>query len=74
MEEQALAVLASLHPVVAVVLAVLGLVVVVSQAVVLLTPSTKDDEFWEKMLAVPFLGGIIKALAVRAPIQKKPKE
>lgn len=66
-----LTLLASKFPVIGVVLAVLGALVVAGQVVVTLTPTTADDEAWAKIKAIPVLGQIIAALAAFAPIQKK---
>lgn len=63
--------LAKLHPIVPVVFAILGMLVVVGQTVVWMTPSKADDEAWEKIKKVPVLGNIISALANFAPLQKK---
>lgn len=49
----------------------LGSLIVLAQVVVPLTPSTADDEAWEKVKTIPVLGGLIKALVKLAPIQKK---
>ena len=49
----------------------LGTLVIVAQAVVVMTPSHKDDEAWEKILNIPVLGNLLKALSKLAPIQKK---
>lgn len=53
------------------VLVILGCLVVIGQVVVALTPSTADDAAWEKLQAIPVLGGFLKALAMFAPLQKK---
>lgn len=71
MEAALVAFLAGLHPVVAVVLVVLGTLVVIAQAIVAITPSKADDLAWEKIKAIPFLGAVLSALAAMAPIQKK---
>ena len=71
MELSLIAYLSSLNPWVALVLGLLGAVVVVAQVVVALTPSKADDATWEKIKAMPVLGGILSALASLAPIQKK---
>jgi len=71
MELSFLQMLASLHPAVPIVLAVLGVLVVVGQAVVALTPSKSDDLAWEKIKQVPILGAVLSALASFAPLQKK---
>lgn len=57
----------------AAVLVFLGLFVVVGQALVLLTPTKKDDAVMEKLHGLPLLGGLLKALEAFAPLQKKDK-
>ena len=69
-----IAFLAGLHPIVPFVLMGLGSVVVIGQAVVVVTPSPDDDAWLAKVYNVPILGPFLKALAAFAPIQKKPKE
>jgi len=74
MEEQLLElVLNALGPIGLVIASALGGLVVIGQAVVTITPSTADDAAWEKLMSIPILGGILKAIASFAPIQKKPK-
>ena len=63
--------LASLHPIVPVVLAALGCLVVLGQTVVALTPSAADDALASKLEALPLVGPLLKALASFAPIQRK---
>jgi hypothetical protein len=63
--------LAGLHPAVQVSLAALGGLVVLGQAIVILTPSKADDEAVSKIEAMPIVGPVVKALAAFAPIQKK---
>lgn len=63
--------LASLHPIVPVVLAGLGGLVVIGQVYVAVTPSKSDDGALAKLEGIPVLGGLLKALASFAPIQKK---
>jgi hypothetical protein len=58
-------------PVLGMVFALLGLLVVAGQALVLITPSTADDAAWEKIKAMPVIGQIISAVIAFAPIQKK---
>ena len=58
-------------PLAAAIALVLGTLVVLGQVVVPLTPSTKDDDAWAKLLAVPVLGKVLLALVAFAPIQKK---
>lgn len=71
MEAALVAFLAGLHPVVSIVLMVLGVLVVIAQTVVAITPSKADDAAWEKIKAIPFLGAVLSAVAAMAPIQKK---
>lgn len=71
MEFSFIQMLAGLHPAIPVVFAILGILVIVGQAVVVMTPSKKDDEAWEKIKAIPVLGGVLSGLANFAPIQKK---
>ena len=35
------------------------------------TPSKADDDAWDKLMAIPFLGAALKALTNFAVIQKK---
>lgn len=58
-------------PLVGLILALLGALVVIGQAVVVMTPSTDDDVAWEKIKAMPLIGALIAALVSFAPIQKK---
>lgn len=69
--EQFLEMLAGLHPVIPVVLAVLGSLVLIGQAYVAITPSQDDDAWFAKLEAVPLLGTLLKALKSFAPIQRK---
>lgn len=71
MEYEFLINLAKQYPVVGSVLMGLGALVVVGQCVVVITPTKKDDEAWEKIKAFPIVGHLISALANFAPIQKK---
>lgn len=68
-----LAWLSGLSPIVPVVLAALGALVVLGQAYVALTPSQSDDAFYAKLEAIPLLGAILKALVAFAPIQRRDK-
>jgi hypothetical protein len=63
--------LAAKFPIVTLIAAVLGMLVVVGQAVVVMTPSKADDEKWEQIKAMPIIGQLISALVNFAPIQKK---
>lgn len=58
-------------PGLATVLMVLGTLVVIGQIIVAATPSLEDDKAWEKIKAVPLIGGLLQAVASFAPIQKK---
>lgn len=69
--EEIVVALALKFPVVGLVLAALGLLVVVGQVVVVLTPTKKDDEAVARWQAIPILGQILAILAKFAPIQKK---
>lgn len=66
-----LAYLASLNPIVPVIFAGLGMVVVAAQAFVALTPTPADDNFMAKIDAIPVLGAILRGLRKFAPIGKK---
>lgn len=66
-----LAWLSGLSPWIPLVLALLGILVIAGQAVVVITPSQADDAAVSKLLSVPILGGVLKALAEMAPIKKK---
>lgn len=63
--------LVGLSPVALLVASILGTLVVLGQAIVLLTPSKSDDEAWAKLMAIPVLGPVLSALANFAVIQKK---
>lgn len=58
-------------PVLGLILAGLGALVVTGQAIVLITPSKADDAAWEKLKAIPLVGQIVSVLVNFAPIQKK---
>jgi len=58
-------------PIVALVLGVLGCLVIVAQAVVIMTPSKKDDEMLDAVQKSSIGGLLLKALVAFAPIQKK---
>lgn len=62
---------AAQYPIVAMVLAALGSLVIIGQAVVALTPSKSDDAAWEALKAKPIIGPILAALSSFAVIQKK---
>lgn len=61
------------YPVVLLVLTGLGLLVVVAQVVVALTPGKKDDEFLAKIEGNAFGKKIMALLASFAPVQKSQK-
>lgn len=63
--------LAGKYPIVMLIAMALGALVVFGQAIVVLTPTKKDDEAWEKIKSIPLVGQIVAALANFAPIQKK---
>ena len=72
MEFEALIVmLAGKFPIVTLIASVLGMLVIVGQAVVMITPSKKDDEALAKFEAMPIVGPSLVALKKFAPIQKK---
>lgn len=58
-------------PSVALILAALGALVVFAQAIVLISPSKSDDAVLDKIMAVPVVGALVKALVSFAPIQRK---
>lgn len=63
--------LVGLSPVALLVASILGTLVVLGQAIVILTPSKSDDEAWANLMAIPVLGSVLSALANFAVIQKK---
>jgi len=65
--------LAGLHPIVPLVLAGLGGLVVAGQAYVMVSPSKDDDAWLAKIEAMPVVGSILRGLKAFAPIQKKDK-
>lgn len=66
-----LSLLAGLHPLVPVVLSVLGSLVVAGQAYVAITPSPNDDNWLANLESKPLLGDFLRAVRAFAPIQKK---
>lgn len=66
-----LALLTGKFPIVSLILAGLGTLVVLGQAVVLMTPSPKDDEAVAKIFTIPLLGPVLSVIAKFAVIQKK---
>lgn len=69
--ESFLIVLAGLHPLIPVVLAGLGGLVVLGQAYVAITPTQDDDAWFAKLEGLPIIGGLLLALKSFAPIQRK---
>lgn len=63
--------LSGLTPWVKYILISIGGLVIVAQGVVLITPSPLDNAFVDKILNIPVLGGLLKALGKMAPIKKK---
>lgn len=63
--------LADKFPIAALILGILGLLVVVAQAVVLMTPSKADDAILEKIEKNSIGGFLLKVLVSFAPFQKK---
>jgi len=66
-----LALLVDKFPIAGLVLGGLGALVVLGAAVVALTPSKSDDAAYEKVMGIPILGPILKAIAAFSPIAKK---
>jgi len=69
--EALLLMLAGQYPWLMLVLAGLGSLVVIAQAIVTLTPSKKDDEALEGLISSGVGSVIYKALTAFAPIKKK---
>jgi len=63
--------LAGLHPVVHVVLVVLGSLVVLGGVYVKLTPTQSDDAWFAKLEAIPVLGALLRALVKFSPVARK---
>jgi hypothetical protein len=61
--------LQNLNPIVHVVIVVLGMIVVVGTAVDKLTPD--GGKFTDKIMAIPILGQLLKALAAFSPFNTK---
>ena len=61
------------YPVLLVVLTVLGLLVVLAQVIVFITPSKKDDELLAKIEANPIGKKLVNLFVSFAPIQKSQK-
>jgi hypothetical protein len=62
--------LAGQYPLVAAILVALGGLVVIGQAVVVATPSTEDDKWWDGLKSKPLIGPLIALLANFAPFHK----
>lgn len=60
-------------PIVSTILVVLGLIMVLAQVIVVLTPTKKDDEFLEKLEANSIAKKLIDLFVSFAPIQKSAK-
>ncbi|MEM5807998.1 MAG: hypothetical protein QW818_02595 [Candidatus Aenigmatarchaeota archaeon] len=58
-------------PILMLVLAGLGTILIVAQVIVLMTPSKEDDKFLDKIRSFPFLSGILNFIESFAPIQKR---
>jgi len=71
--EMLLAELITKYPVVLLALTIVGLLVVVAQVVVMMTPSKKDDELMAKIEANPIGKKLISIFVSFAPIQKSQK-
>jgi len=63
--------LSGLHPMVPLVLAGLGSLVIVGQAYIVMSPTQKDDAWMVKVEKIPVVGHILKALKSFAPVQRK---
>ena len=74
MEESVLEFLKNAAPWVEYVLMGLGSAIVVAEVVVLLTPSSSDNEAWAKIKAIPVLGSFISAITKFSVIASKPKD
>lgn len=62
--------LAASNPLVSLILTILGILVVAGQAIVAITPTTADDEWWAKVKALPLIGPVLVMLASFAPWHK----
>lgn len=71
--EMLIPLLAGYHPMIPVVLAVLGGLVILGQAYVALTPTESDDAWFSALEQKPVLGQILKVLKSFAPVQRKEK-
>jgi Na+-transporting NADH:ubiquinone oxidoreductase subunit NqrC len=63
--------LKGLHPVIPLVLSLLGALVVVGGIYVKLTPNQDDDAWFAKLEAMPVLGQILKVLIAMSPVRRK---
>lgn len=66
--------LISKYPIAPLVLSILGLIVVLAQVIVLMTPGKKDDAIMEKIEANPFGKKLLSFFVSFAPIQKSAKK
>lgn len=71
--EMLIPVLANYHPMIPVVLAILGGLVVLGQAYIAITPTEKDDAWYASLEAKPVIGQVLKVLKSFAPVQRKEK-
>jgi len=65
--------LAERHPIILIILIVLGTLVILAQIYIALTPTKKDDALYAKLESMPVAGALLKALSSFAPIQRKQK-
>jgi hypothetical protein len=74
MEEQLAVVMAFMPPVVQQIMALVGLILAFLLGIVYITPSPHDDAWVEsKLMSVPILGSLLRAIVSLSPLQKKPK-
>lgn len=69
--EQLFDLIAKLSPVIGIILASLGMLVVIAMGVDAIIPDEKDGGFSKKLLEVPFLGLVLKALIKFSPLNYK---
>ena len=60
-----------LSPLAGTVITILGMLVVIGTAIDQLIPDSKDGGFMNKLLAIPFLGGLLKGLSKFSPFNYK---
>ena len=68
---QAILGFAAQYPIVGAVLVLLGGLVVLGQAVVVATPSTEDDKWWDGLKEKPVIGPLLALLANFGPFHKE---